>query len=52
MNSFKSLKFKEKEINAVWKIISSILFLGNLKINSQNYIEGKIGCNIKKDINF
>ena len=43
--AFESLHFVEKEIHAVWTLVSSILFIGNLIFDGTNYSENN-ACNI------
>ena len=45
--SFNSLGFNQEEQEAVWKILSCTLNLGNVEIDQSNYVEGKTPCDFK-----
>lgn len=48
-NSFKKLNFSDNEVDAIWRILIAILYMGNLKIDDSNYEEGKTPANIVKN---
>lgn len=52
VNSLKFLEFRENEQEAFWKILITVLYIGNLEIDESSYIQGSKSCLIRKDINF
>jgi myosin-7 len=52
VNSFQTLNFSNDMIDAIWRIVSSILFLLNVTVDSTAYVEGEKPCNILKDDNW
>ena len=45
-------EFSDNEIDAIWRTLSAILYMGNLKIDDSNYEEGKTPANIIKNDDF
>lgn len=47
IGAFKSLSFTEEEVDAVWSILSIILNMGNIEIDTSVYLEGAHACKLK-----
>ena len=47
--SLKNLDFSEKEQDCIWRNIAAILWLGNVEVDSTEYVEGQKPCNIKRN---
>ena len=52
VKAFKTLNFSEDEQDAIWRVVASILYMGNLKVDKTTYEEGKNACRIKKNEDF
>lgn len=49
IKSFTDLDFTEGQQDAIWRMLSTVLQLGNLKIDQENFVEGSKPCLIIKD---
>ena len=47
--SFKRLDFSDNEVDAIWRTLAAILYMGNLKVDDSNYEEGKTPANLVKN---
>lgn len=52
VSSFETLNFSGETIDAIWRVVGSILFLQNLHVNATVYVEGAQPCSILKDANW
>ena len=48
-NAFGRLKFTPEEEDAIWRILAAILYLGNIKVDTSKYEDGKTPCKIMKN---
>lgn len=47
--SFRDLDFNHSQVDAIWRMLATVLHLGNLKIDSSTYEEGSKACKIFRD---
>ena len=47
--SFRDLDFSSAQVDAIWRMLASVLQIGNLKIDSSTYEEGSRACKIFRD---
>ncbi len=47
--SFRDLDFNPEQVDAMWRILASILWIGNCRVDESNYVEGQKPCTIVKD---
>ncbi len=47
MIALNDLKFTEEEIDAILRIISSVQYFGNLRVDMNSYVEGSKACQIQ-----
>jgi myosin-5 len=52
IHAFEILDFTPEEQDAIWRILSTVLHLGNFEVNSSNYEEGKTPCSIIENSDF
>jgi myosin heavy subunit/alpha-tubulin suppressor-like RCC1 family protein len=52
VNAFSMLGFSDEEEDAIWRIISIVLHMGNFEVDSSNYEEGKRPCSIVDNDDF
>ena len=50
--AFYDLGFTEIEQDAIWRILATILHIGNLEIDDSEYVEGSKPCKIKHNIHW
>lgn len=47
--AFYGLEFTEVQKDAIWRLLSTVLNLGNLELDESEYVEGSKPCKIKKN---
>lgn len=52
VRAFEMLGFTREEEDAIWRIISIVLHMGNFEVDSSNYEEGKKPCSIVENDDF
>jgi myosin heavy subunit len=52
VESFKTLEFSDREQDAIFRILSAVMHIGNFQIDKSKYEEGRIRCSIIENMDF